>query len=178
MEWTKTNVIILLQSAVLFAVILAVVASFLSEPFLLLLDMVSLIMLGYGLCLVYKNWRKEFKTYALLFSVLFFITVAFPILIISKFINSFNTSLLLLFLLLFYFILKAYLTPKQLEGIVVMADKERAVVHIDYNILLSLPAGDYVVRNNGAKKGHKVLLSYKKSIFRTVKPEAVIKVIK
>jgi uncharacterized membrane protein len=62
--------------------------------------------------------------------------------------------------------LRIFFAKKTVQGKVLLADKDMAIVEVDFDLLKGVRAGRYAVENNGAKKGDSVKVLVKRGIFR------------
>ena len=166
----KSYLFIKMQSAIVLSIIFSVLCAILKDY--LYLQIIPAALLLVCLMELHRNYRKDFSLYALIFIVLFAIIVIMPLLVSNVSLGSspieslkyvvyaaFAVLALMIFLRIFF-------AKKTVQGKVLLADKDMAIVEVDFDLLKGVRAGRYAVENNGAKKGDSVKVLVKRGIFR------------
>ncbi len=157
-----------------FAVILSVVFSLLYAVFkdYLYLQIIPALLLFLCFTELRKSYRKDFWLYFFIFSILFVVIVLTPLLfrnisLVSNPLGSLKYLVYAAFALPILLIFSRTISAKKaIPGRVLLADKNLAVVEVDFDLLGGIRAGKYVVENNGAKKGDSVKILIKRGFFK------------
>jgi len=79
--------------------------------------------------------------------------------------------------MIIFVVLRALGSGRDLFGRVLLADRELAVVEMEYDLLSGVNAGRYVIENDGAKKGQQVRIGVESGLFKKTKPAKVKEVL-
>ena len=157
-----------------FAIVLSVAFSVLYAVFrdYLYLQIIPAMLLLLCFMELRTNHRKDFWLYSLIFITLFAVIVVTPMLFHSISLSS-NPIESLKYLVYAAFAILAMLifsrtfsAKKTVQGKVLLADKELAIVEVDFDLLKGVRAGRYAVENNGAKRGDSVKVLVQRGLFR------------
>ncbi|GEM_PF-2963636 len=139
-------------------------------------------LLLYSLYCFKKEKYPQFTSHAVLFTGLFAFALLTPwlmnllsaSLVTDPFSTIKRTGYLALSVIIAFIIIRTAFRKKTVEGKVTIADKDKAVVKIDYDIFAGIKAGEYIVKNNKAKKGDKVIVKLKTSFLKGAVPSEIV----
>lgn len=147
---------------------------------LLLLQFIPAALLLCAFIGFYNRYRQEFLPHFVAFSLMFLFIVVAPYFLqgalwgTGSVFGMLNYLVIIAFVMLLLFILfRMGVMKRTVEGKVMLADKDNAVVELDLDFFAGIRAGKYVVKNSGAKKGDKVYVSLKSKIFGGAVPERI-----
>jgi uncharacterized membrane protein len=176
----KSYLFLKMELAIILSIVISIFYTFFGG-FLLLLQLVPAAMLLLSFNELYRDHRKEFWIYFLIFSVLFVLILVTPYFFRMVSMGTSNpftmlkyVAYLALGLLLLLILSKTFSPKKEIEGKVILADKNTAVVEVDVDLLAGIRQGRYVVKNNGAKKGNLVRVAVKRGLLRGAHLDRVI----
>ncbi len=176
----KGYYIMLMEASVLSCLLVSAASNFL--PGLYSLNVLPAAGLALSLYHFGREYKKEFLSHAIVFAGLFLFALYAPWLMKSLAARlsreplsaARETAVGAVVVLLVFAVLRTVFRKKTVEGKVIMADKENAVVRIDYDIFAGIKAGEYVVKNNGARKGDTVTVELETSFIKGVKPSRIV----
>ena len=165
----KSYLFVKMQLAIILSIILSMVYAVLKDY--LYLEIIPAVLLLLCFMELRSSYRKDFWPYSSIFSILFLVIVLTPLLFrnISLSSNPFDSLKYLVYavfaILAVLIFLRALSAKKVIEGRVLLADKDIAVVEVEFDLLGGVRAGKYAVENNGAKKGDSVKVMIKRGLF-------------
>ena len=165
----KSYLFVKMQLAIILSIILSVLYAILKDY--LYLEIIPAVLLLLCFMELRSSYRKDFWPYSSIFSILFLVIVLTPLLFrnISLSSNPFDSLKYLVYavfaILAVLIFLRALSAKKVIEGRVLLADKDIAVVEVEFDLLGGVRAGKYAVENNGAKKGDSVKVMIKRGLF-------------
>jgi len=165
----KSYLFVKMQLAIILSIILSMVYAVLKDY--LYLEIIPAVLLLLCFMELRSSYRKDFWLYSSIFSILFLVIVLTPLLLrnISLSSTPFDSLKYLVYavfaLLAVLIFLRALSAKKIIEGKVLLADKDIAVVEVEFDLLGGVRAGKYAVENNGAKKGDSVKVMIKRGLF-------------
>lgn len=161
------HLVIFLGALLLLTASLPLSKSFLSIEFIIALDL--LLVIGFYLFLLRfgkKHFKKDFKKYALFFSLWLIIVqgAIFSILFLDPLKIGVELFLgVLMALLLVSIVFRFLLGKKEVIGTILLSDSESAAVKVDFDLFAGLNEGKYVVKaNQKYKKGKRVRVALKR----------------
>jgi len=166
----KSYLFVKMQFAIVLSIVFSVLYAFFKDY--LYLQLIPAMLLFLCFMELRRSYRKDFWLYSLIFFILFVVIVLTPLLfqgisLISNPIESLKYLVYVAFALLALLIFsRTFSAKKFIDGRVLLADKNMAVVDVDFDLLGGIRAGRYVVENNGAKKGDSVKVLIKRGFFR------------
>jgi len=176
----KSYILFKLQLAIICSVFISIVYSLL-KGYWQALQLLPLMLLILSSVELYRKYRKDFWPYFLMFIALFLLVLFTPFIFQYISIGPSNPGELLrygtyaIFAILMLLVLSRGLVVKrEINGKVMLADKDTAIVEADVDLFAGVRAGKYVVKNAGAKKGDIVRVSVKKGFFRGAYPYKII----
>ena len=177
----KGYLFLLMQISVIIAIVISIVCIVSKNNYYIVLEFFPLGLLIYSLKRFKEKFKKDFLIYSGIFSAFFIAAIIAPFFIqIVRVSNPFMTIRYLIFaligLVVLFLVFRVISMGKNVVGKVLLADKESAVVQLDFDLLAGIKAGKYVVVNKKAKKNDKVIVSMKRS-FWTTKPEKIKNII-
>jgi len=165
----KSYLFVKIQLAIILSIILSMVYAVLKDY--LYLEIIPAFLLLLCFMELRSSYRKDFWLYSSIFSILFLVIVLTPLLFrnISLSSNPFDSLKYLVYavfaILAVLIFLRIISAKKVIEGKVLLADKNIAVVEVEFDLLGGVRAGKYAVENNGAKKGDSVKVMIKRGLF-------------
>lgn len=175
-------IVLKMQIAVILALIISVLGVVIT-PNLHMLNTITLVIVLHSLIQIRENFKEKMIKYTAIFGVMYLIAIVIPIVFLRRTISISPTSLdmillVLISLLALLFIMKLMITKKGVKGEVILADKETAVIKVNYDLMTGIKPGKYAVDNKGAKKGDKVKVSLSKIPFQKPSPQKIKEIIK
>lgn len=177
----KGYLFLVMQISIIIAVLISIYAVFVKNYSYLILEIIPIFLLTSALYELWKNFRKDFVPYTILFGFFMFVSIIAPmildyfIVVMDPIQSIRNTLYIAVIILISYIIFRTRFSRRVVEGKVLMSEKGSAVVSTDFDLLAGIKAGKYVVStgNKKLKKGQKVRLSVKRSFFKTPKPVSI-----
>lgn len=175
----KNYLFVKMQLAVLLSAVIAIFYTiFKGEIYLLQILPAALLMFSFAE--LYKNYKRDFWLYFAIFLILFITVLLAPLAFRAISANAGNPAELIKYLtyVIMAFIIVLLLSrvslKKDIYGKVVLADRDIAVVDMDFDLIAGVRNGRYAVENHGAKKGDSVRVAVKKGFFSGAQPYRII----
>jgi uncharacterized membrane protein len=176
----KGYIFLKMQAAIVLSLAVSVAYSFLNYAALLALQLVPLALLLAALSELHREYPRDLPQYAALFGLLFAGCALAPV--AFKYLFSFSSVfasiryLIYIFvgLIVLYLFFEAAGSRRQMTGKVLLADRDLAVVQVDYDLIGRVAGGKYAVANRGARKGQRVRIAVRKRIFGAAVPDRIL----